>query len=362
MLRFAIILALGYVIYLIYEKKRNQKYLASFKHVIHVNGIRGKTSVCRLIDANLRGAGYRVFTKTTGSTPIYIDTGGVEHLIKRFGPANIGEQRIMIKKAYQEKAEVLILECMAVDPVLQKASQEQIVQGDLNVITNVRHDHIFAMGETLDEIAASLSSTIPSNGMLFTADQPYFDYLSRLCKEKNTQAVLCTINETAKDENAAIAYEIGKYLEIGDADFSKNIQSYQEDFGASKCYDINGTPFLNLFSVNDPQSTRMLLERYVPDAGRPTFVYNNRRDRPDRLLLFARHFFDVVPYRKIVIIGENKRLAQRTFQKSGCLNVEIASDWNGIFQDKDNTLVVGIGNIKGKAYDIICDLEVDKRE
>lgn len=59
MLYLALLLTIGYVGYLVWEKRTNDKRLASFQWVIHVNGIRGKTSVCRLIDAVLRGAGYR---------------------------------------------------------------------------------------------------------------------------------------------------------------------------------------------------------------------------------------------------------------------------------------------------------------
>ena len=55
MLVLAVVLTVGYIGYLIWEKKTNDKALASFKYIIHVNGIRGKTSVCRLIDAHLRG-------------------------------------------------------------------------------------------------------------------------------------------------------------------------------------------------------------------------------------------------------------------------------------------------------------------
>lgn len=362
MLQFAILLTVGYIAYLLYEKRTNDKYLSSFQYVIHVNGIRGKTSVCRLIDANLRGAGYRVFTKTTGTTPFYIDTAGDEHLIRRRGPANILEQLSIIKKAYQEKANVLILECMAVDPLLQKVAQTQIVKGNLNVITNVRYDHIFAMGETLDEIAASLSATIPSEGILFTADELYYDYFRTLCRQKQTQIVLCSKNEFADNENTAIAYEIGAYLGISDTAFRQNIQQYKEDFGANKLYTINSIPFLNLFSVNDPQSTKQILAQYVEKTDQVTFLYNHRADRIDRLLLFRWHFFPDLPCYKIVVIGEGRNLAKRLLQKNGFSNVETAGNWNDIFRDKETSFVVGIGNIKGAAYEIINDLEVDNRE
>ena len=170
MLTCSLILLAGYLFWLLGEAYINRRARRSFRHVIHVSGIRGKTTTCRLIDAHLRQAGLRVFTKTTGTDPVYIDTSGVEHPIRRHGPPHIGEQLSMIRRAWREGAEILILECMAVSPELQRVAQQQMVQGDWNVITNVRYDHIFEMGESLEEIAESLSAVIPSGGVLFTGD------------------------------------------------------------------------------------------------------------------------------------------------------------------------------------------------
>lgn len=360
MLRLAIILTIFYIIYLIYEKKSNDKYLSSFKHIIHVNGIRGKTSVCRLIDANLRGAGYRVFTKTTGSTPIYIDTNDNEHIIKRKGTANIKEQLNIIKMAYKENAEILILECMAVNPELQKISQKEIVKGNLNVITNVRYDHIFDMGESLDNIAESLSNTIPENGILFTCDENYFEYFSSACSKNNSEAILCNTDKFIQNENVVIAYEIGKFFGISRENFLKNIQYYREDFGAHKLYELtDNIKFLNLFSVNDPQSTINILNTFITDTENITFIYNHRLDRPDRLLLFSKRFFNSLRYKRIIIIGENRSFATRLFKKDGLLNVTELPDWHNIFKIKDSKLIVGIGNIKGSAYELINYLEED---
>lgn len=361
MLLLAMLLTLSYIVYLIYEKRSNDKHLSKFKYVIHVNGIRGKTSVCRLIDANLRGAGYRVFTKTTGSSPIYIDTNGNEHFINRKGAANIKEQLNIIKLAYKEKAEVLIIECMAVNPELQKISQSQIIRGNLNVITNVRYDHIFDMGESLDDIAGSLANTIPENGMLFTSDENYFDYFRNLCSKYNSKVILCKTDKYIENENYLIAYEVGKFLGISQENFLKNVQYYKEDFGAHKVYELpDKIKFLNLFSVNDPQSTLKVLNNIIIDTEDVTFIYNHRLDRPDRLFLFAKRFFGILLYKRIIIIGENRSFAIRFLKKEGLLNVTELSNWNDILNIKDSRLIVGVGNIKGCAYELINFLEEDK--
>ena len=64
-----VIACLAYLGFLLFERQRNTVARRALPHVIHVNGIRGKSSICRLIDAGLRAGGFAVFTKTTGTCP-----------------------------------------------------------------------------------------------------------------------------------------------------------------------------------------------------------------------------------------------------------------------------------------------------
>ena len=357
MLALIILLTTGYLCYLLWEKWANDRALKSFRYIIHVNGIRGKTGVCRLIDAHLRGAGYRVFTKTTGSTPCYIGTDGVEHQIRRFGNANIGEQLRMIRKAHRQKAQVLIIECMAVQPELQAFAQNHMVKGNLNVITNVRYDHIFEMGESLEEIAESLSHTLPENGILFTSDEAFYPYFREKAKPLNTEVILCRESEYAQNENEAIACTLGEKIGIPADSFPAHISNYQEDFGAHRLYRTESGEFLNLFSANDPQSTKKLLDRFYPDTSNAVLLYNNRTDRPERLLLFIRYFFPHVPCKRIIVIGEARSLALRLLKKHGFTNAVQASSWQKAINMSAGAPLVGIGNIKGQAYEMITYFE-----
>lgn len=357
MLILILFLTIGYLLWLVWEKRANDRALQSFRYIIHVNGIRGKTGTCRLIDAHLRGAGYRVFTKTTGSTPCYIGTDGVEHQIRRLGNANIGEQLRMIRMAHRQNAEVLIIECMAVQPELQAFAQNHMVRGNLNVITNVRYDHIFEMGETLEEIAGSLANTIPENGVLFTSDEAFFPYFRDKAAEKNTEVVLCRENQFTQNENEAIACALGEKIGIPADSFPSHISNYQEDFGAHKMYRSESGAFLNLFSANDPQSTKKLLDQFFPDTSEVTLLYNNRTDRPERLLLFIRYFFPHVPCKKIIVMGEARALALRQLKKQGFTNAIAASGWQEAVKFSAGAPIVGIGNIKGQAYEMVTHYE-----
>ena len=144
-----------------YQVKRDRALL---QHVVYVNGIRGKSTVTRMIAAGLKSGGWSVFCKTTGTVPRLIGTDGVERPLRRRGKANIREQARVMRMAVREHAQVLVIECMAVDPFLQEISQRKIVRSDIGVITNVRLDHTEEMGLTLEEICDSLSRTFRRMG------------------------------------------------------------------------------------------------------------------------------------------------------------------------------------------------------
>ena len=158
-----------YLLYLAGEKLLLSRCRSSFVHVIHVNGIRGKSSTVRLIDAGLRGGSVRVLSKSTGTLPMILHVDGREEQIERRAPANIREQRDMMRLARRERAQVLVVECMAIHPEGQRAS-EDMLRADLAVVTNVRPDHTDVMGETREEICDALLSMRPHKGDLFTCE------------------------------------------------------------------------------------------------------------------------------------------------------------------------------------------------
>ena len=367
-----------YLLYLFLEHRQNEAARRSFLHVIHVNGIRGKTGTCRTLDAVLR-AKYKVFTKTTGTDAAVIDTEGREIPIRRIGPASIGEQIRILRRAHREGADILVIECMAVNPVLQKAAQEQIVKGDISVITNVRYDHILDMGETREEIAESLSAVIPDHGLLVTADPEAEQHFGDACRRKNTELISCPSDGDASD-NVRIARVIASRLGIGDAEFNAQLSRIHEDFGASRMYEVSGPDgipyhFLNLFSVNDPESTEANFRKALKDFPEGTspsgvcFLYHHRTDRPDRALLFARHFFPLHPDIPLYLCGPGLPLPKRLFAEAGVKDIRILplprtrrgySDPGAALRFLPNlpegTLLVGIGNIKGYAHTLIEQL------
>lgn len=346
--------------YFIIENIVNQRCLSSFKTVIHVNGIRGKTSTCRYIDSALRKK-YKVFTKTTGTDAMMIHVSGTETPVKRLGPANIHEQLRIIRKAKKEGAEILILECMAVNPLLQKVAQEQIVKSNITVITNVRYDHIFEMGDTLEEIAESLSATVPYNGTLFTADANFMEFYEKKCQERNSRLVFCP-STCVSEENTSIAREISRCLGVSESDFESSLSEVIEDFGVRRIYthknsDGKTFDFLNLFSANDPLSTINNINDVKDNYKKICFLYNHRGDRPDRALLFARYFFPQYKDSTVFLVGKGASLPKRLFLGAGITDLRIISDYRESLNLPEGSLLAGIGNIKGQGYDMIEQME-----
>ncbi|MEG1849492.1 MAG: poly-gamma-glutamate synthase PgsB, partial [Oscillospiraceae bacterium] len=240
-------------------------------HVVYVNGTRGKSTVTRLIDAGLRAGGLRVFCKTTGTLPMTLGTDGVERPIVRRGRANIKEQLAILRQAAAQRADVLVIECMAVDPALQAVSQHRMLKADLGVITNVRLDHTAEMGATLEEICDSLCNTIPRGGRLFTADA---DFVGQI--EKNARPLGCEVilaqprgELPAFDfpENLALALEVCMALGVGRETALDGMSRYQPDPYALSLHRFSsGAIFVNGMSINDPQSTALVADRLTARA------------------------------------------------------------------------------------------------
>lgn len=282
-----------YFVYLAVEAFFAARYRRIIEHVVYVNGTRGKSSVTRLIDAGLRQGGWRTYAKTTGTLPMVIDTAGQERLIHRRGRANIKEQLRILKAAARENAQILVIECMAVDPQLQYISQHRMVKSDIGIITNVRPDHLDVMGTTLEEIGQSLCNTIPKGGVCFTADESFFPAFSENCKKVGAKPCLALPDGTEPEfdfaENIALALAVCKQLGVEPQTALEGMSHYSRDPYALSLYRLDsGAVFVGGLSINDPVSTKLVYDRLVQNMGlgqrRLILLISNRSDRGYRTL------------------------------------------------------------------------------
>lgn len=353
------ILFVGFGIYFIYlalEAFSAARYRHIIRHVIYVNGTRGKSSVTRLIDAGLRSGGYSTYAKTTGTLPMTIDINGREQLIRRKGRANIKEQIRILKYAAKQKAQVLVIECMAVDPELQYISQHRMVKANIGVITNVRPDHLDVMGHTLQEIGHSLCNTIPRNGICFTADEDFFPLFSERCQLIGSVPYLSKVNGYEPDfdfaENIALALAVCKHLDVEEEKALEGMKNYQRDPYALSIYKLeNGAIFIGGLSINDPVSIKIvynhLVEKLNLDKYKLTLLISNRLDRGYRTLQHQKMALELNP-KAIWIMGGNSYAMAGYFNKNlpDCPVTILRNSKHIPFQDlAPNDVVFAVGNI-----------------
>ena len=126
------------------DKMINDKNITSIPVRVNVNGIRGKSTVTRLITGVLQEAGYHTVGKTTGTDArmLYWFDSQEAPIKRRMEGPNIGEQRRVLTKASELKADALVSECMAVKPDYQVVFQEELLKANIGLIVNVLEDHM----------------------------------------------------------------------------------------------------------------------------------------------------------------------------------------------------------------------------
>lgn len=364
MTTFTVLACLAYLAWLVLENHLASKHRRAIGHVIHVNGIRGKSSVSRLIDAGLRAGGLRVLTKTTGTCPELIHTNGSQTPLARRGRPSIKEQLRILRLAAEQHADVLVIECMAVLPEYQKISEERMLRSDIGVITNVRPDHLEEMGETLDAIAQSLSNTIPMAGMLFTADAAYAAFFGQRAQAKGTSLVL-TESDDIEDpsidfaENVALALAVCQHLGVARETALKGMARYRPDPGAFRVERSVGKfgkqlVFLNAMAANDPSSAAKILHwaqaQGLMTCGRRMLLVNNRYDRPARLQQFVDFAVEhQARFDGFIAAGACRQLMRRALVKRGIALERIAGlgSYAELSALEHDAVIFAVGNIVG---------------
>lgn len=306
-LTFLVLLTLGLLAYWRVSVTQHQRRLRQLQVRIHVNGIRGKSSVTRLVSGVLREGGYVTVAKTTGSAARVIGPYGDEEPIKRRGAPTINEQIEIVRDHVTAGVEALVVECMAVRPQYQEYSQDFIVRSDITVITNVREDHQEEMGETLEQIADSMSVTIPHGGVIVSAEaRPHLQQRLRENAETRGSRFVAADPESVLDEdlarfdylqfkdNVAIGLAVAEILGIDRATAMRGMWKAAPDPGVVRLrtFHVRGKQVLwvPMFAANDRESviaTFEVLQSYFHPGATVIGILNNRADRGRRAELFA---------------------------------------------------------------------------
>ena len=346
---------------------------------IHVNGSRGKSSVTRLIAAGLRGGGIRTFAKTTGSAARVILPDGREFPVRRRGSPNIREQLRIFRRAADEKAEAIVLECMAVRPDLQWVCEHQIVGATIGVITNVRPDHLEVMGPRMQDVAQSLAGTVPRGSLLITAEDDYAELFADKAKALGARFVQSDPASVSEDdlrgfqyvefaENLALALAACEAAGVDKARALAGMWTVKPDIGALVPYrwregdtDIE---FVNLFAANDPESTAFVWEHLgLPEhEDEAIALINIRADRMRRSKDLAPLFGGRIRAAYYLIIGEQTDVFAEILRRRGVPAAKLVtvSGRNApavlakvVQLGGSRVRLVGLGNIGGVGVDLL---------
>lgn len=355
------------------EYRRHSRNVAAIPIRIHVNGTRGKSSVTRLIAAGLRAGGKKTIAKITGTLPRVVLKDGQEAAIIRLQGANIIEQKYIFRYAATEKPDAIVIECMAVNPVFQWITERKFVKSTISVITNCRPDHLDLMGSTVQSVTMSLSNTIPSGGVCYTAEVPQFPILEKVAKSRHcrihkivptdvTDEEMSAFQHIEHKENVQLALAVCAEAGVPRAVALAGMQKANPDPGALRKYRVTDRGktihFYNVFAANDPESTVYIINMvtgHLKDVEK-IIILNSRADR----LFRSQQLVDAVKqvdYSYLLLTGEITEKVESYALSHGIPRDKLFTlgqplpekVYNQVWDiTKNESHVLGVGNIAGQ--------------
>lgn len=369
-----IIICVSLILWLgIKEKRRHTNRLNKIPVRININGIRGKSTITRMVYSVLREDHIRVVGKTTGTDArmLYWFTDKEYPVIRKPQGANIGEQRDIIRKVVKQRATALVNECMAVNPDYQITFQNDLVMANIGVIVNVMEDHMDVLGPTLQDVAQAFTATIPYNGKLVVMQDKYTKFFVKEARKRKTELIVVDKEKVPESylrkfdylvfpDNVAITLGVAQALGIDQQTALQGMLNAPPDPGAVeiKYFQANSTTnvFVNAFAANEPQSTKAILnkvESYDYPYSKKIVILNCRSDRVDRTRQFVENFIAEVDYDTLICTGKSTQMVTDKMQSQPnkrYLNLEgapFADIERTILKESQHALVFCVGNIHG---------------
>lgn len=368
----------------IIQKIKHQKNIDSIPIIINVNGTRGKSTVTRLITGMLKEADLWVIGKTSGASEriLYWDSEEEEEIVGHREGSLLTNQLKLVREAAQLEVDALVCECKALDPDGQKLFQDQLLQGNIAVITNVFEDHLDVMGPTLDQVAEALAATIPYEGFLVVAEGPYVDYFKEIALTRDTEVLVVdpddisdeTLNEfgyLVLPENVALALGVAKVLEIDEESALQGMIKATPDPGALRIiplgHEEKPSYFINGFAASDATSALDILDEVEYQGYDTENAIVIMNCHPDRLDLTKQFASEVLPYLSIdllLMIGKGTSPIRDAFTEGlfaanelyDCEKIEMEQVMEILGEDLSGRTIFGIGNYNGTAEELIHSL------
>jgi len=380
-----LILLLGsiiiFLLYLIFERISLNRQLKTIPLRIAVSGSRGKSSVVRMLASVLRKSEKNVLAKTTGSEAVYILPNGEEEPIRRRGVVSIIEQKKLLKKAAKLKVDMLIAEIMSIHPENHFVESHQLLKPNVVIFTNIRLDHVDAMGNTEEEIVSIFCNDITEHSTVFIHENENRQLFQKTVRNAGGKLIPVKSNEIdqikelkIRDskidfiENINLVYSVAKYLNIPLNDIKNGIQKTKYDIGKFKIWKYNSNIsqksifLVNGFAANDPDSTNALIlklkEKLPLLSNKIIGLLNLRSDRGDRTIqwLNALKNNKIKEFTKVFVTGSHSKIIKRKAEGIHVIKNRSSEKIMGEIIEKvdDQSVLFGFGNLKGFGRQLIA--------
>ena len=370
---------LGLFGYLAGERFLLKRRIASVPLRITVTGTRGKSSVVRLLASVLREDGRRVVAKTTGSRASCIMPDGSERNIPRRGMASIIEQKKFVQMAARMNADCLIAEIMSLHPENHIIESQVLLQPDVVLMTNVRVDHIDAMGGQEDQIASIYALDIPPGAKVIAPESEIRGPLERAVYRANADLITVPGRTASSDsgggrlmaggnflENLDLVRSAARELGVTDETTERGIANAEADRGALRiwryahkegreCFLVSG------FAANDPKSSECIIDalpEILPEmSGRPVGLLSLRADRGDR----TAHWIEELKaglidrFVRFFVVGTHSVAMSRNLSEIRVVKSRKSEQvMQAVLAEiEDGTAIVGMGNFIGMGEKMI---------
>lgn len=303
---------------------------------ILVTGTRGKSSVVRLLHAALTSAGLKVEAKTTGTAARYIDPDGRERSTTRLGQVSILETVSTMAQSARRNVDAVVVECMAVNPVLIRQLSADIVRPTIVDVTNCDLDHLEEEGSERVEIMRSLAQAVTSDQVVVTTERdPLCVWELQQETERNAGQLVAVDRRLSLDsfgqplvrdaypENVSLVLATTRACDIPDSISVAGMrrashEPEEEEFLESS---LLGMPvrLCNLGSINDANNVLPAVHRILgpkaPNTPRIALL-SGRSDRPLRAMLFA-GLLPTSDFDGVIVTGGPEVMVTSALESSG---------------------------------------------
>jgi poly-gamma-glutamate synthase PgsB/CapB len=301
-------------------------------------GTRGKSGTERLKAAVINALGYGLVSKTTGCEAMFLYApahGDLREmfLFRPYDKATIWEQFNVTVLARKLGSDVMLWECMALNPAFVQLMQRHWMRDDIATLTNTYPDHEDIQGPAGRDIPQVMVNFIPKGGKLITSEEQMLPILREGAKALGTAITSVGWLEAGllpDDILKRFPYEEHPYnialvaamaAELGlDRDFvlKEMADRVVPDLGVLKAYPVANLrrrrlEFVNGMSANERFGCLSNWKRMGFDIQDPekeagvwlTTVVNNRADRVARSRVFASVIVNDLSADRHFLIGSN---------------------------------------------------------